>query len=310
MSRFKKAEGTDPRLKALVYGPTGCGKTVTALQFPDPVVVDAERGTVHYSEQYDFQVDNTSNINHLMRDIDDLIEDSDGVKTLVVDPLTIFMDKIVLEHLKKLRLKKNIPDYELQPTDHTTLKNTRKELMDKMLMLDLNIVCTARQKEKYRTEGKNFMVPDGWQPDLPKEVPHMFDTIIRIEIDGDGETRIAHTEKDRTNKLPKMFEFTYDKMVEYLGIDGLSRKADTATVKDRVDKANGRSHIIDFRGKRVRTAGVTEKTLEQILATAKVNGVAENQLAVMIKDSYGYSTLYDLKEDEGIYLIKTLENLK
>jgi len=307
---FKKAGESPTRLKALVYGPPGCGKTVTALQFPAPAVIDGERGTEHYGSSFDFDVDETSNINDLMRDIDELVADPGSTKTLVVDPITVFMDNLVLEWTKKVRLRKGNPEYELQPADHGPLKQKRKEIIDKLLSLDMNIVCTARVKPKYKTEGRNFMVQDGWEPEVPREVPYMFDTIIRIEISEDGETRIAHCEKDRTKKLPKVFDFTYDKMVEYMGIDSLNRAVDKDQAKKKLDEASGRTVDIEYGGKTIRTAGITPSTLDGIQSAAKKNKMGQPELASLLKDGYGVDSLFDLKDDEGMFLIQTLENSK
>ena len=225
-----------------------------------------------------------------------------------MDPITVFMDNLLIAFSKKLRLKKGNPDYELQPSDHGPLKQQRKEIIDKMLSLDLNLVCTARIKVKYKQEGKNFMVPDGYEPDVPKEIPYMFDTIIRIEELPDGR-RMAFCEKDRTNKLPKSFEFTYSTMVSYLGIASLSRAADPEKAKRALDEAHGRTFTIQLNGKTVKTAGITGTTIENILKAAKNASIQEDALQSLISHSYGYTSILDLKEDEGQFVIKTLENM-
>lgn len=308
MSRFKKAEESEIRLKALIYGPAGCGKTVTALQFPSPFVIDGEKGTVHYGADFDFQVDDTSSVDFLMEDINDLIEDPGDAKTLVVDPITVFMDNLLIEYSKKLKIKKGNAEYELQPSDHGPLKQRRKDLIDKMLSLDLNLVCTARIKQKYKQDGKNFMIPDGVEPDVPKEIPYMFDTIIRIEVLPDGVTRMAHCEKDRTNKLPKEFVFTYDSMVEYLGMASLNRPADPNKTKEIIEKAGGRTLSVKFMGKKVNTAGVLGSTLDKIVQIMEDKSISESDFKAILIDNYGYTSPLDLKEDEAQFLISTLEN--
>ncbi len=308
MSRFKKAEESEIRLKALIYGPAGCGKTVTALQFPSPFVIDGEKGTMLYGKDFSFEVDDTSNINHLMEDINELIDNPGMAKTLVVDPITVFMDNLLIDFSKKLKLKKGNPDYELQPADHAPLKQRRKEIIQRMLSLDLNLVCTARIKQKYRQDGKNFMIPDGFEPDVPKEIPYMFDTIIRIDVMPDGKTRMAYCEKDRTNTLPQEFEFTYDAMMGYLGLANLDRPADATKSKLSIDEMQGRTLLITYNGKKMKTAGITASTIEDIMKCAKANGTSDEALQDMIRDSYGYTSILDMKEDEGIFLLKTLNN--
>lgn len=306
---FSKPEKKNVRLKALIYGPTGCGKTVTGLQFPNVAVIDGERGTEHYVDSFNLtHVDKTSSIAEMLSDINDLISDPGDRKSLLIDPFTVFMDNLSIEYLKKLRLKKGMPDYEMQPSDHAPLKQKRKEIIERILCLDMNIVCTAREKVEYKQEGRNFMVPAGFGPEVPKEVPYMFDTIIRIEVAADG-TRIAHCEKDRTNKLPKVFEFTYDKMVEFLGIESLERSADKKATMQVLDKNNGRTHTITFKGQTLLTAGIEADTLEIINDTAKKSGLTREALEKLVTESYSVTSVLDLKEDEGRFLITTLESL-
>jgi hypothetical protein len=305
---FIKAEKREKRLKALIYGPSGSGKTTTALSFPNVAAIDGEKGTDHYAETFDFVVDSTSSVNDLVRDIDELLLNPGNIKTVVIDPITVFMDNLQLEYLKKLRLKKG-PDYELQPNDHGPLKQKRKELIDKLLCLDMNIVCTAREVIEYKADGRNFMTPIGLKPEVPKEVPYMFDVLLRIEIGPDGQTRIAHCEKDRTNKLPKVFEFSYAKMVEFLGIHSLERDTDPTAGRTALDLSSGRVHEIVFRGNKTKTAGVEADTLGKILAAATQADLDEEALQKLVTDSYSVSSLFDLKNDEGLALIKVIEKL-
>lgn len=306
---FQKPTESKKRLKALVYGPTGCGKTITGLQFPNPAVIDGERGTEHYGDHFNYVVDYTSSCDALMSNVSDLMEDPGDIKTLMIDPMTAFMDNLQTSWTRKLQLKKGNPDYELQPADHGPLKQRRKEIIDKILSLDMNIVCTAKIKAKYKKVGSNFMTPDGWKPDLPEEVPYMFDTIIRIEISEDGETRIAHCEKDRTNKLPKTFEFTYDQMVEYLGIDSLTRDVDLEYTKNKLDEEKKRLHEITYQGQKIKTAGITEDTMTKILKSAEEADIDEDGLKKMLQEQFSYPSLLDLKEDEGKFLINYIETL-
>jgi RecA-family ATPase len=44
MSLFKKPTKEDKRLKMLLFGDSGTGKTVTSLYFPSPAVADMEHG--------------------------------------------------------------------------------------------------------------------------------------------------------------------------------------------------------------------------------------------------------------------------
>ena len=47
---FQPAASSDRRLKLLLWGDSGVGKTTLALQFPHPAVIDLEGGTEHYGD--------------------------------------------------------------------------------------------------------------------------------------------------------------------------------------------------------------------------------------------------------------------
>ena len=71
---FAKAKPTAQRLKFFVYGGTGTGKTITALHFPAPAVIDAEKGTEFYGDKFDFGVEATSDYDDIMKLIDQLTQ--------------------------------------------------------------------------------------------------------------------------------------------------------------------------------------------------------------------------------------------
>ena len=87
---FEKATQVKRFFKVSLWGGPKTGKTRGALSFPKPCVIDGERGTSLYAEQYDFSV---KEVNHWkdMLDILDWLETADhGYLSLIVDPLTVF----------------------------------------------------------------------------------------------------------------------------------------------------------------------------------------------------------------------------
>ncbi len=204
-SPFKKAEKKDERLKLFVYGDSGAGKTFLSLQFPSPAVIDAERGTVPYNSLFDFHVLNTSTIQEVEEAIEFLKTETHEFKTLIIDPLTCLWESlqskwsdILFKHNKKSKGFKS-EFYEFQTKDWMLIKEEWKELMRKILSLDLNIVCTARQKDKYSFSGNDFMTKSGETFDAEKNSIYHFDTVIKLQQDGDK--RIATIVKDRGARL-------------------------------------------------------------------------------------------------------------
>jgi len=262
MSKFEKATKSPRRLKMYVYGETGTGKTVTALQFPNPAVIDTERGTLHYGKVFDFDTLYTSSFKEINEAVNELLEDSGKYKTLVIDPFSNVWDRMIEDLQTYLRKKKGNPKYEITGLDYRPLKSQVKSFINKLNSLDLNIVLTARSKDVYTNDSSEFMKKIGTEPEGPKYLPNMFDVVMEITKDKDSDIRTAHVDKDRTNTLPRTFEFTYEKLTKYFGIEDLER--DSVSFSSEFHNLSGRHTKIMHKGSEKMSAGVQAKQLEII----------------------------------------------
>jgi hypothetical protein len=149
--------------------------------------------------------------------------------TLVIDPITIYCEALQSKWIR-IFLQRNKGGkghhgdfYELQPRDWATIKAELKELVRKLIQLDMNVIVTARQKAQYSDAG--FMRVIGETFDGEKSLPYLFDTILRLYRDDAGRF-MAENMKDRTNKLPSgKFEVSYDLIEKCLGSETLTREA-------------------------------------------------------------------------------------
>ncbi|MBC8436921.1 AAA family ATPase [bacterium] len=304
MSLFSKAEPKAKRLKMYIYGETGTGKSVTSLHFPNPAVIDTERGTEHYGDKFDFFKLDTANPVEINKAIDELLKDPQEFKTLVIDPFSNVWDAIQDMHVKRMRMKTGNPNYSLQPLDYRSLKSEVKSLITKLLALDMNIIVTAKSKPMYSPEKSEFMQVIGTQAEGPKDLPYLFDVVLELVIDPDTGQRIAKAKKDRTNKLPSEFEFSYKSFTDFLGIEGLERDPVVFEQQEAMNKYGNRNVEINMGGKIIRTAGVTAETLTKLSAIA--DQVGESVLSIKLKDEFFVDSLLDLKEDEGQFFLKQL----
>ena len=304
MSLFQKAESKSKRLKMLIFGPSGIGKTVFSLNFPSPSVVDAERGTDFYGEKFDFLRMQTADHKLISSAIDELLEDPGTTKTFVIDPYTKVDESIVLGHLKRMRMKNNNPNYTIQPIDYKSIKEERKLFINKLLSLDMNIIVTAPDKKEYSTTEGDFMKVIGTGPDVPKEVPFMFDIVLEAFKNEDG-VRMLRVHKDRTNSLPDVFEMSYNTLVKIIGIVGLERVAEVFTQQDNIDQQAGRLTSVTLsNGKVVKTAGISAEQLDTIqgMLTKENTDAAKRSLL----ESYAVNSFLDLRSDEAEFFIETL----
>lgn len=224
---FHPAAATGRRLKLLLWGDSGAGKTTLALHFPGCVVIDLEGGTELYGGTFQFDVLTATTADEMMAAVDWLLNHPHRYRTLVIDPITVYWDALQAKW-GRIFLQRNKGGkghrgefYELQPRDWITLKAEFKELVRKLIALDMNVIVTARQKAQYADSG--FMRVIGETFDGEKSLPYLFDTILHLYRDKDGRFLAANM-KDRSNKLPiGDFEVSYALLERCLGAGALDR---------------------------------------------------------------------------------------
>jgi hypothetical protein len=304
MSLFKKPTKEDRRLKMLVFGESGTGKTVTSLYFPSPAVVDIESGTHFYTDKFEMQRILTTDIDIINKAVDELIEDPTGVKTFVLDGISAYWDLLQDKHLKRLRIKKGKPDYTFQPIDYKLLQADMKGFINKLLALDLNIIVTAKSKNEYAQDTTEFMKIIGKRPDGPKDAPYLFDIVLELSF-GPNDTRIAKVIKDRTNTLPKEFEYSYQELTKYLDMKELEREPVQLRATQRLNQVSNRTTSITLDGQTIMTAGITTDTF--IKLRDLIPHFEEKELKDKLNEDYFISSILDLKEDEAKQFLTDLQ---
>jgi hypothetical protein len=165
--------------------------------------------------------------------VDWLLANPTDYRTFALDPITLYWDWLQRKW-SEIFLKRNKQSkgyrfefYDFQPRDWMTIKSELKDLLRKLVALDLNVVVTARSKTQY-ADGA-FMQAVGKTFDCERSLPYIFDVVLRLYRDDKGRF-LAQVEKDRTNKLPKTpFECSYDVFVNAFGEDALTRAATLPT---------------------------------------------------------------------------------
>lgn len=216
--RGKKPEAIQKRLKAFFYGSAGVGKTMAAINFPAPYLIDTEKGAEN--DQYqEILIKNkglifqTTDFDELMQEVKTLLTEKHAFKTLIIDPMTtLYNDLLDKESLK-------------QGTDfgrHYSAANKRiKHLINMLMKLDMNVIITAHAKNEY---GGNMNVI-GTTFDCYKKLDHMFDIVF--EIQRRGKERVGLVKKTRIATFPdgETFPFSYDEIANRYGRDVLEKEA-------------------------------------------------------------------------------------
>lgn len=250
-SPFQKAKALGKRLKALIWGDSGVGKTTLALQFPRPVVIDAEGGTDLYGDAFGFDVIRTTDPDEIIAAVDWLLTNRHEYRTLVVDPITVLWEALQNKwsdiFLRRNKTGKGFKHefYDFQMRDWLTIKSEWKEFIRKLITLDMNVIVTAREKTKYK-DGASLQVV-GETFDGEKSLPYMFDLVLRLHIDEKGR-HIATVLKDRSNRLPKEdFECKYEEFEKLFGKQSLSKKATPVTPASEEQKSKIKKLIEHFK---------------------------------------------------------------
>lgn len=311
---FKPAVPEERRLKILLFGKAGAGKTMSAVQFIDPAVYDMERKASTFSDEFKFDIMEPSYsepadvLNELYSTIEDLQQNPGNYKTLIVDSASSYTDLLIEKHLRRLRIKSGNPNYMLKPLDYKSVKSEIKSFVNRLMLLDMNVVLTARVRNQYDPDSGEMMKIIGTEPDAHKEFTSLFHIVI--EMIGEGkQPRTAYIRRDNTRKLPEIIEdFNFKKFLDYFDSSGYDITGQAHAVsKSSARRQSTRGAQISFRGKLLTTAGITGSTLDNLYGLIETEKIREEELADKIRIDYpGAESLLDLKEDEAQMLYKDL----
>lgn len=217
--RGAKAQDENPRLKLLLSGGAGVGKTTAALQMPRPYVMDCESGTIHYGEMIE-QAGGCAfapvDYHDLVKEIRTLMTEDHEYRTLVIDPVTTVFATLVDEGEKHVGTEFG--------RHYGYANNHFKRLCNLLTSIDMNVVITAHEKKEYgedmKVVGKTF---DGY-----KKLDYIFDLWLQLDRDRETRQRFAYVAKTRLAEFPdgEHFEFTTDNLLSRWG-ERLNNKAGT-----------------------------------------------------------------------------------
>src|SRR5436309_1467530 len=226
-SPFRQKSLREKRLKILVHGESGSGKTRFALSLPRLAMIDTEGGTDHYDG--DYAIAYLHDADEVRGAIDWLARGEHEFSTLAIDSFSLVWDafqrkwsEIFLERLGDRRSHKH-EFFELGPREWMTLKADHRDLLERLLQIDMNVVLTCRTKPEYEGGSGELMRKVGTTFEGEKSLPYVFDIVLELWRVG-GKT-LALARKDRTGKLPGgPFEPTAELLLKtYPGL--LTRKA-------------------------------------------------------------------------------------
>jgi hypothetical protein len=204
---FKTAQNVEPKMKVLVYGASGVGKTYFALSGKGKVaVIDTEGGTAHYAGRpglAEFDVLPTKTYKDVKAAVEYIAANPKAYTTLVIDPLTVIWEtlqdaaqiKRAAANAAKGRGSGIVEETDLEMLDWGRIKRQYKSLLTAIINLPIHTIVVAREKDDTEKRGDQI-VRIGSKPDCEKGTPYFFDSVLRMSVESG--VRKMTVVKDRT----------------------------------------------------------------------------------------------------------------
>ena len=227
------------------HGESGAGKTITALGIEClKLVIDGENGTKPYRSHpklgklFRVPVDgngqpiNTDSPIELERMIDELLADPGDFTLLVVDPITVFYQRMLdiaddVMRNKAREKRGGVTDYDavMNPSARGRINMNMRRIMAKLRRLDMAVIVTARERNLYEAVGDSGELKmRGTTFASTTDAPYEFDAVFKLQRYGDKLTALP--EKLRGGDTTREIDgFGADWLMNYYGRDAWTRRA-------------------------------------------------------------------------------------
>jgi hypothetical protein len=199
---FKRATKSSARLRAALFGPSGAGKTFTALRIAAGLggaiaLIDTERGSASkYADRFGFDV---LDLEHAaVASYEGAIAAAARARypVLVVDSLSHGWQEL-LQEVDRLAAAKYRGNTWSAWSEGTP---KQRALVDAILGYPGHVIATMRSKTEWSVEangkGKQTPVRVGLAPEQGKGIEYEFDLLLELSPD-----HVGHVIKDRTGKF-------------------------------------------------------------------------------------------------------------
>lgn len=290
MITIELAKPVAKKLKVLLYGTSGSGKTLAALSFPRALMFDTESGSDLYAGRqgvppfHRVRGKTMSDLNEVLTAIE-----ADAGKTwdtLIIDPVTVLYD--VEKNVASVNYTKDLGFREWAKV------NARMAaLYNRLTNLNVHVVIIAREATEYAGEGTNLR-KIGVKPEADKKLTSMMDFVIHL-----NSNHSADVEKSRGVTLGQnghLQSVSWDVFapIALLYIDGVrqSYEDDEQSADRESDSLQDRDNAADFI-KYWRGQGVTDKDVLSALGVSRLSEwtdgrkAADKEIAAYINDMMG-----------------------
>lgn len=258
MLKIQTFQPENSYIKALIYGPSGAGKTTFAATAPNPIFASSEKGLMsirHLSPQF-------AEINSL-QDLKDLYNflknEKHEFETCVIDSITEINDIIKTEIETKNKRNMQLQDWGI-------LQKEIKDILRKFRDLPMHIIFLAQETTE-KDEEKIVKYLPSLNGKSATEIAYYMDTVGYCFIDKLGNRKIGtmpnekYLTKDRTNVIEGGENQNFSEWVEAM----------KKTIKTTSQKTEKPAPVVDE--KTQKTTKKTEPSIEE-----KVEKAAEKSI--------------------------------
>jgi hypothetical protein len=216
--RASKPEAIQKRLKLFMFGTAGAGKTMAAIQFPRPYIIDCERGTENYDRIINAAggvVLHTSDMTEITNEVKALLAEKHEYRTLVIDPITAAWNDLLEKAEKTVGTAHG--------RHYGEANKGMKRLANLILRLDMNVIITSHAKTEYgENQAKLGITFDAW-----KNLDYWFDLVLEIARTKRGNVRTARVVKTRLDSFPDgdTFDWSYESVKQRYAAEVMERQA-------------------------------------------------------------------------------------
>lgn len=273
--RGKLPEKADKRLKCMLFGEAGVGKTTAAIQFPKPYLIDTEKGATN-----DGYVDmirdrggatfQTTDFEEMIKEVHTLMTVDHPYQTIIIDPITVVYANLLDASARSLADSKD-PEGTAFGRHYVKADRRMKHLLNLLLRVDMNVVVTCHAKMVYGDGmaklGNTF---DGY-----KKLDYLFDLVLELQKRGKDRYGVVKKTRIATFCDGDAFPFTYNALADRYGRESLERKvvSEVLATQDQVEEIT----------RLVALLKIDEETVDKWLGKANAETFAEMNTTTIAK---------------------------
>lgn len=212
--KAKQPEDVKPgKIKFLIYGASGSGKTWVSLTFPKPYYIDTEKGAdlKHYQVRlkaaggaYMGPEEGSMNFATVLEEVKALATQKHEYKTLIIDSITKLYQVCIAEEAEKLGSKDAFG-----ASKKPAIANMRR-LLNWIQKLDMNVLFIAHEITEWGNDAKGNRSEIGKIADVWDKLIYELD--LTLQVRKVGPQRTATVTKSRLEGFPDLsaFELNYE----------------------------------------------------------------------------------------------------